>query len=268
MREHGLTDLFRFILTHADMDHMDGIKEVFEQCNPANFWDTDNNETKEFSEDSRYNEDDWQFYLSLRDGRPDSNPRRLTLYSGAIGQYYNRGEQNEPGGDGLSILAPTSTLVAQANESGDYNDSSYVVLYRTNNHRILFAGDSHDATWEHILSNYESSVKNVDVLIAPHHGRASDRSYDFLDTVNPALTLFGNANSEHLAYAAWNNRKLTKITNNQAGSILIDAEGPVIHVYVTCQKFAAQSTAFSFASPIYKGYHYWGAVQRQQAISA
>ena len=89
-------------------------------------------------------------------------------------------------------------MVADANEAGDWNDSSYVILYRSCGKRILFASDSHDSTWEYILDNWKSSVKNVDVLIAPHHGRDSGRDYEFLKVVKPRVTLFGNAPSEHL----------------------------------------------------------------------
>ena len=34
--------VFRFILTHPDMDHMDGIKNLFDNFNVLNFWDTEN----------------------------------------------------------------------------------------------------------------------------------------------------------------------------------------------------------------------------------
>src|SRR5262249_40608013 len=156
----------------------------------------------------RFDPDDWEFYTSLRDGKPQTDPKRLVLYSGDFGQYWNRGEDGQAGGDGLIVLAPTKELVAAANEAGDWNDSSYVILYRVRNKRILFAGDSHDETWDHILTNWGEQVKNVDVLIAPHHGRDSGRGYEFLDMVNPKLTLFGNAPSEHLAYDAWNSRDL------------------------------------------------------------
>ena len=49
-------------------------------------------------------------------------------------------------------------------------------------------------------------MTNVDLLIEPHNGRESGRSYDFLDTLNPKVTVFGNVNSEHLAYGAWSSR--------------------------------------------------------------
>ena len=102
----------------------------------------------------------------------------------------------------------------------------------------LFAGDSHDETWRHILAEHREDVTNIDLLIAPHHGRDSKRSYEFLDTLNPKLTFFGNAPSEHLAYGAWNRRYLSKITNNQAGCMVVDAQESPMHLWVTNKSFA------------------------------
>ncbi len=117
LQSHGFTSVFRFIATHPDMDHLNGIQLFFETFGPMNFWDTDNNEEKEFEESSPYGEEDWNFYKELRDGKPESNPKRLSLFSGAKGQYYNRGADGKSGGDGLHILAPTPELVSQSNEN-------------------------------------------------------------------------------------------------------------------------------------------------------
>jgi len=265
MADRGMASVFRFILTHPDMDHMDGIRLFFKVFRPLNFWDTDNNETKDFSDDAsgEFSEEDWNFYVGLRDGKPDTDPRRLTLYSGDRNKYFNLNDQGEGGGDGLNILAPTPGLLSEANETGDYNDSSYVLLYRTGVHRLLFGGDSHDKTWEHILNTHEKSVTDVDVLIAPHHGRRSDRSYDFLDVVNPALTLFGNADSSDLAYGAFSSRGLPIITNNQAGSILLDADKSPIEVYVTNRAFAEAVNGSTYAAANHAGYYYHGLVERE-----
>lgn len=87
LREHGISNVFRYVQTHPDMDHMDGIKAFFDQFSPLNFWDTDN--TKEMPnsswQGSPYNEEDWKFYKQLRDTKPETNPKRLTLLSGAHG---------------------------------------------------------------------------------------------------------------------------------------------------------------------------------------
>ncbi|HEU0049883.1 MAG TPA: hypothetical protein VFQ43_20005 [Nitrososphaera sp.] len=265
LKTHGITEVFRFILTHPDMDHMDGVKEFFRQFSPLNFWDSDNNKTIDWKKDSsgKYNEEDWKFYISLRAGA-SAGVKRLTLYSGAHNKYFNVGEDGSAGGDGLFILAPTTSLVKDANSQGkDYHGCSYVILYKTDNHRILFGGDSHDDTWERILANHKDDVSDVDVLVAPHHGRSSDRSYEFLDVVNPALTLFGNAPSEHLAYGAFSSRDLPIITNNQAGCVLLDTDKTTISVFVTNKAFAQQrAAAYTFESPLHTGYHYLQSVQR------
>jgi beta-lactamase superfamily II metal-dependent hydrolase len=151
LSSHGITSVFRFIATHPDMDHLDGIKLFFDTFKPVNFWDTDNQETKDFKQEARFSEDDWLFYKKLRDTNPQTNPKRLVLHSGAHAQFYNKGEDGSDGGDGLYLLAPTSELACDARETGEYNDCSYVLLYKTCNHRIIFGGDSHDKTWEHIV---------------------------------------------------------------------------------------------------------------------
>ncbi len=236
----GVSSVFRYIQTHPDMDHMDGIEVFFSKFNPTNFWDTDNN--KEMSspwDSSRYREEDWVFYKTLRDTKPTTDPRRLALLAGATGQYYNEGEEGIGRGDGLHILAPTQALVNEANESsGDYHAASYVLLYKTGENRIVFGGDSHDASWDHILKEHEDDVTDIDLLIAPHHGRKSGRSYKFLDTLRPTLTFFGNAAHQYLAYDAWNYRGLSKITNNQANCMVVDVTRSPMVLYVTHENFA------------------------------
>lgn len=257
LKERGINSIFRFIATHPDMDHLDGIRDLFEEFGPVNFWDTDNEEEKDFEETEfqKFNEEDWEFYKSLRDGQPEDNPKRLTLYANAEGKYYNQNEDGSNGGDGIQILAPTEELLKQAIEAGDYNDASYVILYRSNGGRILLCGDSHDNTWDYILKNHKADVKNVEILVAPHHGRKSDRSYDFLDVVSPKLTFFGNAKSEHLAYGPWYNRNLAVITNNQANCMVVDTNSEAMELYVTNESFARSLNQDTWYSKKFHAYY-------------
>ena len=265
LEQHGISDIFRFVLTHPDMDHMDGIRALFAAYPPTNFWDTDNSKTMDFGEGSPYDEADWRFYRSIRDGTINAGPKRLVLYAGSEGQYWNR-DDNNTAGDGLYILAPTRRLIGRANSSDDHNDGSYVILYCSAGGRVIFAGDSHDHTWEHILENYADDVKDVDLLIAPHHGRKSGRSYKFLDVVNPTLTLFGNAKSEHLAYDAWNYRKLPFITNNQAGCVVVDTNVRPMAVYVTNETYAKRQNASTLYSVAHRAY-YIGVIKTHAALA-
>ena len=223
----------------------------FGEFNPENFWDTDNQKEMDASSwtSSPYDAEDWKFYKNLRDTNPSSDPRRLTLLSGATGKYWNQNEDGSGGGDGIQVLAPTRALVDSANASdNDYNDCSYVLLYRTNGHRIIFGGDSHDATWEHILTNWEDDVTNIDLLIAPHHGRDSGRSYEFLDVLKPTLTFFGNARSEYWPISAWSNRGLPIVTNNQANCMVVQTDANSMALYVTHETFARAVNPSTFYS--------------------
>lgn len=232
LKEKGIKNIFRFIVTHPDMDHLDGIKDFFEEFSIANFWDTDNK--KEISDKAGsggYNLEDWKFYKSLRDGiiAPST---RLKYFSNNSNLYYNQ--------DNIEILSPTSSIVNACNVKGNWNDSSYVFLFTPpkangGHWKILFAGDSEDLTWEHIITNHADKVKNIDVLFAPHHGRDSNRNFDFLKSLTPTITLFGNANSNHLAYTKYPG---TKITNNQAGYIILDITTQHINLFVKNAEFA------------------------------
>lgn len=255
----GVKSIFRYIQTHPDMDHMDGIQDLFGAFNPTNFWDTDN--TKKIDGDfNHYSESDWDFYKSLRDGNGEK-PKRLTLYAGAKGHFFNQAEDGTGGGDGLQILSPTKELLAKANEEESWNDASYVILYKTKKKKILFCGDAHDGSWEHLLENHAADIANIDVLIAPHHGRTSGANFSYLDVTKPSLTLFGNAKSEHLAYDKWSSRGLKYITNNQAGNIILDPDqGDSIAVYVSCENFAK-----AYADSV-GGTSYWSATHKAWSL--
>lgn len=255
LQKFGISSIFRFMLTHPDMDHMDGIKDLFEVFSPYNFYDTNNDAEKQFDLGSPYRKEDWDFYKNLRDTNPQSDPKRLTIFSGDDGVHRTKDWEGNIPGDAFYTLAPTPELVQSGNESGDYNDASYVVLYHGAGGKILISGDSNDKTWEHILENWKNEVTDVDLLIAPHHGRKSNRDYSFLDVVNPKMTFFGNAKSEHLAYQAWNYRNLEYITNNQANCMVVDCSGNNLTLYVTHENFARSKNPNTFYSNKYDAWY-------------
>ncbi|PKA22289.1 hypothetical protein CH381_31685 [Leptospira sp. mixed culture ATI2-C-A1] len=239
LSELKISDIHRFILTHPDMDHMDGIESLFDNFNIINYWDNGlRRKPPDFSNNlGKYSKDDWDFYQNLVN-KNILDTKIISPLSGSIGKYFNLSENEIDGGDGLHILSPSVELLKLANDTEDLNDGSYVILYKSLGGKILIAGDSHDSTWEHILTNHLEQVKDLTVLIAPHHGRKSGRNYEFLDILKPKYTLFGCAPSEHLAYSAWNYRKLEFNTNNQCGNIVLEIENRNIDVYIENFNFA------------------------------
>jgi competence protein ComEC len=226
-------DIFRFIITHPDMDHLDGLKDFYSEFKVANTWLSEN--TKELdlkTFPNKYNPDDWKFYTEIRDGKY-TDTKKLTYKVGDDNSYFKE--------DNIKILCPTSALIKQANaEGGDIHDLSYVLLFTFpkkggGTWKFIFSGDSHDNSWEYILKTFEADIKNIDVLFAPHHGRDSKRNYDFLKTITPSVTLMGNASSDHLAYTSY---PKTRITNNQAGHIMIDINEDRLLFLVKNKEFA------------------------------
>src|SRR5579863_3339542 len=210
-RKIGVTNIFRFILTHPDMDHMDGFDTLLDEFEVTNFWDTGTRrDAPEFGENSPFLEEDWDRYVKVRDGRETGVATRIRQ-AGLRFPFANLKEDKTAGGDGLYILAPDSELVKEANRGGDLNDSSYVILYRSMGGRVLLPGDAHDNTWDYVIENYGNDVKNCSFMLAPHHARDSEREYDFLDHVRPTVTLIGCAPSEHIDYDQWKRRGLEYI---------------------------------------------------------
>lgn len=243
MKNLGITSIFRYIQTHPDMDHMDGLKSLKENFGICNFWDTANVKTmteKDF-ETGKYKFEDWECYCSLR--KSEVSPKALIYYDGDKNKYYAQDADGDKSDDYIQILSPTKELIDAANKALDWNDSSYVLLYHTHGRKILFCGDADTATLEHILTNHKENITNIDILMAPHHGRDSDKDFSFLDIMNPKLSLLGNAKSKFMAYDEWNKRNLRHITNNQAGNIIIETTSASMSIYVSNQNFADKERA-------------------------
>jgi len=217
--------IMRFILTHPDMDHMDGLKALFRNFSVANFWDTKNNKSIPTFESFGFNKEDWQFYQTLK--KSTKNPKTLYLTD----------ENNHGEDDGLYILAPTKNIIEQANKTGNYNELSYVILWITNDFKIMISGDSENLAWQHIIENYSGFISDIDVLLAPHHGRNSNRDFSFLDILKPKYTLLGNAKSEHLEYSKYKKYGKT-ITNNQGGNIVLEVDKNGLNILIENYNFA------------------------------
>ncbi len=241
----GISEIWRFILTHPDMDHMDGMKTFFDNKKILHFWDCGiRREKPDFDVTNPYLEEDWDFYEDLIADRV-SGTKVIEPRAGDRGQFWNAdNDNNEGNGDYIHIVAPDSKLIETANDNGDINGASYVVVYNSSAGPIIFPGDSNDKTWEYILQNHEDMISNAAVLFAPHHGRKFEQGYSFLDVVKPRVSFFGCAPSEHLAYSAWRNRGLLYFTNNQCGNV---------HVYPVDTKVKVFIENFEYANDYTRG---------------
>ena len=97
----------------------------------------------------------------------------------------------EPNGVSLQILWPRNE-----NESHDAwllkaNNRSCVLLVTYRGKKILFMGDT-EAKVEHYLLRHDLLPKNIDVLIAGHHGSKTSSSIGFVHRVKPKVVIFSS----------------------------------------------------------------------------
>lgn len=256
LKNQNVSTLFRFILSHPDMDHLDGFNSLIDEISVLNFWDSGIRRKKpDFGDSSfSYKEDDWDRYEKVRDGH-EAGVSTAIRKEGSRFAFANQNEDGESGGNGLHILSPTDQLVKDANESEDFNDASYVILYSSAGGKILLPGDAHDASWEHLIKNKLSEIQNCSFLLAPHHGRDSSRDYAFLDHIKPKLTLIGCSELGHVDLSQWDNRNLTYITSDQAGNVVLEITQGKIDVFVENDVFAKQNQSL-YQNRNEQGYYY------------
>ena len=253
IKAHQIKSIFRYIQTHPDMDHMDGLYNLVNTVSIHNFWDTANLKKQVFDangKSGKYLKTDWDCYCFLRNS--ESNPKALIYYDGSTSKYFAEDDTGPLKDDCLKILSPTKSLIDMANEVGDWNDSSYVILYNIQERKILFCGDADEKTIEHLMTNHKEDISSIDVLIAPHHGRDSNKDFSFLDIMKPKLTLIGNAKCQYLAYKEWNDRNLLHIQNNQGGNILIEIDSQGLHISCSNKVFANVFNQYYFQHNAYE----------------
>lgn len=241
LKSRGWESLWRFILSHPDMDHMDGLKRLVDEIGISNFWDTGTQRDKpSFENHYRYKEEDWDQYEDLRQGKV-ANVRSLEKIAGARFSLANEKDAEGRPHDGLYISAPSKALLTDPNPTDDINEASYIITYWSSAGRFVFPGDAHDASWAYALKHHRDQVQDCAFLLAPHHGRDSGRSYDYLDELKPKWTWIGCAPSKHIDYAQWDRRGLDKNTSNQTGNVVLEIEDNHYDIYIENEKYARDS---------------------------
>jgi competence protein ComEC len=175
--------LFRFILTHPDLDHMRGLKRLYELIGFANFWDVAHTKsTPAFRGDN--DREEWAFYQRLRSGSVGLAPK-----------YFHRGdqwyafacdEQGMLGGDNIQILSPTPALIQSCNAAKKSNDLSYVLRVFHVGRSLLLTGDIEEEAWNNLAWAYGAALKS-DFMAASHHGRDSGYHLPCLQLIQPSV---------------------------------------------------------------------------------
>jgi beta-lactamase superfamily II metal-dependent hydrolase len=222
-RKKSKKGVTRFISTHPDDDHIQGLKDLDDAIDILNFYCTKNEATKEDETD------DFQHYRVLH----DSN-KAFYIEQSCSRKWMNK-ESDERGSSGINILWPKpdhdsyKQALKDAAEGGSPNNLSPIIKYSlTDGATVLWMGDLETDFMEEIKGAV--SWPRIDILFAPHHGRDTGKIPDaILKKMNPKIIVIGEAPSEHLNYYSGYNT----ITQNSAGDIVFELEDNKVHVFVS-----------------------------------
>ena len=214
----------RFISTHPDQDHFQGLVYLDDHITILNFYCVKNATTKE-TETS-----DFERYRQLH----DDTKKAYYLYKGCSRRWMNEG-CDERGSAGISILWPDTDnqgfkdALKNAAQGGSPNNISPIIQYSLENGvTALWMGDLETDFMESIED--EVDLPKADLLFAPHHGRKSGRvPKAWLNDMEPKIVVVGEAPSAELEYYQGYNT----ITQNTAGHIVFECESGEVHIYVS-----------------------------------
>lgn len=214
-------DIFRLIITHPDMDHMTGLYRLNEQESVkdiVNFWHTGykdfNLADTDWSNSYGYDERDWETYKELREST--NLPKAMKKGRGNSGNFWTE--------DGIEIWAPTPELESLAVEQDKPNINSMILKISYKGRSIVLGGDAtSEETWESIWPY--TTMKDIDVLKASHHGRKSGYYQPAVKEMSPWLTITSVGNEkEHDATENYRRYSEHTVSLRKSGDIRITIE--------------------------------------------
>lgn len=184
LSRYGRDPIFRFILTHPDMDHMTGLYRLssVERIPVLNFWDTKHSVSK--SDDPQdwnsgpYDLRDWKEYQRLRVST--SSPKACYFRSCHELDFFK--------GDGITIWRPVEHD-EDTTDDEDVNNLSYVLLITFGHCRILLGGDCPSSAWQEMYDSVNGELPKIHLLKAPHHGRKTGYHWQSLRAMDPDYTI-------------------------------------------------------------------------------
>jgi beta-lactamase superfamily II metal-dependent hydrolase len=217
-KKKGIT---RFISTHPDEDHLQGLIELDEKIRIVNFYCVKNAATKP-AESS-----DFIKYREFRDSE-----KAFHIFKGCNRKWMNQSDEVRKTSD-IQILWPNTAneefkkALKDAADGKSPNNISAVIKYSLEGGAtFLWMGDLETRFMEAIEADID--LPKVDILFAPHHGRDSGRVPDsMLKKMQPKVIIVGEAPSEYLHYYPDYNT----ITQNSAGDIHFECNEGNVHIF-------------------------------------
>lgn len=228
-RESNDKGIIRFISTHPDEDHIQGLEYLDDEIKLLNFYCVKNETTKECITSA------FKRYCELR----NSN-KVFHICKGCSRKWMNLADDVRDS-SGIEILWPETSNVfykealEKAKNGESPNNISPIIKYSlSEGATIVWMGDLESTFMENVKKELE--IPPVDILFAPHHGRKSGFvPKELLDIMDPKIIIIGEGPSENLNYY----RNYNTITQNSSGDIIFDCNSGKVHIYVSNKNYTS-----------------------------
>ncbi len=221
--------VFRFILTHPDLDHMSGLAELKRTRTMENFWDT--NHDKVLDPDNEdfgpYDPNDWRAYWAMRGST--TTPKHLLLHRCDSDHYWLD--------DGITILSPSTALEQLSHDSEDtdsdkFNHISYVLRVVHRGIITLIGGDATVDAWNDIYRHYkarnELGILKAHVFLAPHHGSPNNVNEDVFKHIEPEYVVVSVQRGTDYDYTYYNSLATNAVySTKHHGNISLEVSSTV-----------------------------------------
>ncbi|MBK7812101.1 MAG: MBL fold metallo-hydrolase [Saprospiraceae bacterium] len=176
----GVQQLDYVIITHPHLDHIDDILN-FDALSPKVF-----NRPRQITNAEVMREEE-----IIKTIRNQDRPK-FEKYCEINDRYIHpvRETDNPDNPDnfgGMKIISFIPTTCSHNN----FNNHSIVSIVEFAEIKVVIPGDNEACSFEELMKyeSFKASVKDSDVLLAPHHGRENGYHNDFVNLVNPRLTV-------------------------------------------------------------------------------
>jgi len=172
---YGVQQLDYVVITHPHLDHIDDVLN-FDLLSPKVL-----NRPKQITNQE------------VMEGVRDQDRAKFQKYC-QINDNYNQpisGGNNDPdnpdnyGGMRFQTFSPWTC------SHNNFNNHSIVTVIEYAAIKIVIPGDNEACSFDELMQReaFKTAIKNADVLLAPHHGRENGYNNDFMNLVNPRLTV-------------------------------------------------------------------------------
>lgn len=218
----------RFISTSPDLDHIRGITYLEQKMGIENFYVVKNNAEK--NDDN----EDFAKYCELKD-----NTAKAFYISKGVKRKWMNEKDEVRGSSGINILWPDLSnkhfleALKKAEKGQSPNNISPIMKYELDcGARVLWMGDMETDFMNLIIEDIV--LPEIDILIAPHHGRDSGKvPKKFLEQMKPKVIIIGEAPSDELNYYQGYNT----VTQLTAKDITMDCGTSKVHFYSSSDSY-------------------------------